>query len=284
MLKRGVLLLCAVVLLATSAWAQQPQPLTFFYDYTVRPGKEADFMTLVETVGAPVRDKLMAEGVILAWGVEVPVHRGAFSEYTHSVWFAVADWSGIGKVQLAMQARQAELAQQEAAANDAARRRGGRPAMTTAERAVEVFDQSKTRDWITRDLVFVGSQTPPPAGVLPWVRYNFLKVKPGKGGDYRATWEKYNKPVFDRLVADGTVLAFGFAVEEVRTDGTFTHFVWFAVKDAAGFDAIRAAFIADRARRTEEERSAISAAFSEAVDGEASRSLVTRNIIFKVAQ
>lgn len=285
MFKRAVPLFCAVLLLATSAWAQQPQPLTFFYDYTVRPGKDADFMTLVETVGAPVRDKLLAEGVILAWGIDVPLLRSPqFGGSNYTIWYAVADWSGVGKVQSAMDARLAELAAQEAAANDAARRRGQRPTMTTAERAIEVFDTAKTRDWLTRDLVFVGSQTMPPAGTLPWTRYNFVKVRPGKSGDYRAAWEKYNKPVFDRLVADGTVLAFGLSVEEVRTEGDFTHFVWIAVKDASGFDAIRNAFAADRARRSQEERDSIGRAFSEAVDGEASRSYVARSIIFKVAQ
>jgi len=45
------------------------QPLTFWYEYTVNPGKEAQFLELVKTVGAPVRDKLMADGVVLAWGV-----------------------------------------------------------------------------------------------------------------------------------------------------------------------------------------------------------------------
>ncbi len=64
--------------------------------------------------------------------------------------------------------------------------------------------------------------------MLPFTRYNFVKVKPGKGADYRRTWEKYNKPIFDKLVADGVVLAFGLAAEEVKTDGEWTHFVWIA--------------------------------------------------------
>jgi hypothetical protein len=286
MLKRVGLIFCAVLLLATVAAAQQPemQPLTFFYEYTVRPGKEADFMTLVETVGGHVRDKLMAEGVILAWGIDVPVLRGVFGTSTHTIWFAVADWSGIQKVHLAMEARLAELAAQEAAANEAARRRGQRPTMTTAERANEVFDSSKTRDWITRDLIFAASQTPPPAGTLPWTRYFFAKVHPGKSAEYRAVWEKYNKPVLDRLVANGTVLAYGFAVEEVRTEGSFTHFSWVAVKEGGAFDAVRNAFMADRAGRSQEERDAISAAFTAVLDGDSSRSLVDRAIIFKVSQ
>ena len=77
---RKIFLLPLVLLLVCSAvmgqqTQPQPQPLTFYYDYTVRPGQESEFMELVKTVGAPVRDKLMADGVILAWGIETPVLR-----------------------------------------------------------------------------------------------------------------------------------------------------------------------------------------------------------------
>ena len=75
----------------------QPQSLTFYYDYTVRPGQEEEFMTLVKTVGAPVRDKLMADGVVLAWGIETPVLRYPGGT-THLIWFSVANWSGVEKV------------------------------------------------------------------------------------------------------------------------------------------------------------------------------------------
>jgi hypothetical protein len=74
---------------------------------------------------------------------------------------------------------------------------------------------SKTRDWLARDLLAnYGPQ--PPATTLPVTRYNFVKVKPGKTADFRAVWEKYNKPVFDKLVTDGVVLAYGMSVEEVK--------------------------------------------------------------------
>jgi hypothetical protein len=72
---RKIFLLPLVFLFVCSAvmgQQTQPQPLNFYYDYTVRPGQEAEFMELVKTVGAPVRDKLMADGVILAWGIETP--------------------------------------------------------------------------------------------------------------------------------------------------------------------------------------------------------------------
>ena len=121
------------------------------------------------------------------------------------------------------------------------------------------------------------------AGVLPVTRYNFVKVKPGKGADYRRTWEKYNKPIFDKLVADGVILAFGLATEAIKTDGDFTHFVWMATANMAGLDKIAAAFAADRARRTEDERNSITQAFTDVSEPDMARSIVTRSRIFRLS-
>ena len=280
-MRKLILVSLTLLLICSAVAAQQPTPtpgpLTFFYDYTVFPGKEEDLNTLIRTVGAPVRDRLMAEGVVLAWGMETPILRYPGGT-THLIWFAVANYAGVEKVLNGMEAQLAKLAAEEA---QAARGRQ-RPAMTTAERSRSVFDVSKTRDWLTRDLV-VGFGPPPAAGVLPFTRYNFVKVKPGKGGDYRRTWEKYNKPVFDKLVADGTVLAYGLAQEELKTDGEWTHFVWIATPSMAAADKIGPAFAADRARRSEKERNEITEAFLGATEPDKARSLLTRSRIFKLA-
>jgi len=273
-----ILLFCYVV---AGQQAPQPQSLTFYYDYRVNPGKEEDFMTLVKTVGQPVRDKLMAEGVIMAWGIEVPVLRYPGGT-THLIWFSVENWAGVEKVLNAMEAQLAKLAEDEAKAAADATRNRQKPAMTTAQRAREVFDASKTRDWLIRDLVFGYTSAASPAGLLPTTRYNFVKVKPGKGAEYRRTWEKYNKPVLDKLLADGTILAYGLSAEEVKTEGEFTHFSWTATSNLAAADKVVAAFAADRGRRSEEERAAIGDLFTSLIEPDKSRALVTRSIIFRV--
>ena len=280
-MKRAVLSLLLVLFACISAHAQQsqPQPLTFWYDYTINAGKEDQFMDLVKTVGAPVRDKLMADGVILAWGMETPLLR-ARGQGTHLIWFAVNDWSGIEKVDAAMRAQLAKLAADDA---KSAEGKKGKPGPTIAERSREAIDGSKTVDYLTRDLVAGFSNTPPPAGALPFTRYNFTKVKPGKAADYRKAWEKYNKPVLDKLIADGTIAAYGLAVEEVKTTGDFTHFTWYAAKDLAGFEKVRSAFIADRDHRTEEERNAINDLFTGLTDPDAARAEVTRSLMFHVS-
>jgi len=281
---RNKLLLCLMVglMLGITATAQDTkmQPLTFWYEYTVNPGKDAQFLEVVKSVGAPVRDKLLADGVILAWGVQVPLLREP-GGHTHEIWFTVADWSGIQKVTAAMAAQIAKL--DEEAAKTGSAKKGTSGGTTVIARMMEAADVSKTRDYLTRDLIFVTGKTNPPAGTLPFVRYNFAKVKPGKGSDFRKTWEKYNKPVLDKLVSDGVIMAYGFAVEELRTEGSFTHYVWYATNDLASMDKIRAAYTADRDHRSQEEQDVISAEFAKVLDLDASRSEMSHAIIFKVS-
>jgi hypothetical protein len=282
MKKRLFLCLFVMLLSSISLVAQQSQPpmqpLTFWYGYAVNPGKEDEFLDLVKTVGQPVRDKLMADGVILAWGVQNSLLRVPGSP-THFIWYAVADYSNLEKVDSAMRAQIAKLT--EEANKSGTAKKGAKPASAPTARLAEIADLSKTHDYLTRDLV-IGLSSSAPAGVLPFSRYNFFKVKPGKGADFRKAWEKYNKPVFDKLLADGVVLAYGLAVEDVRTEGEFTHFVWYDVKDLASFDKVRAAFIADRDHRSQEEQDSLTHLFMSLQDLDASRSEVTRSLIFHV--
>jgi hypothetical protein len=269
-----------ILLSCISSFAQQSQPqmqpLTFWYEYTVNPGKEEEFMNLVKTVGQPVRDKLMADGVVKAWGVETPLLRVP-GNATHIIWYAVADYGGVDQVDSAMRAQIAKL--DDEAAKSGVAKKGQKPATSVTARLGEIADMSKVHDYLTRDLV-IGFGPPSGSAALPFVRYNFVKVKAGKGSDYRKAWEKYNKPVFEKLAADGVVMAYGLSVEEIRTDGDFTHYVWYAVKDLASFDKVRAAFIADRDRRSQEEQDSLTSLFVGLQDVDASRSEVVRSLIF----
>jgi hypothetical protein len=280
---RKVALLAVAMLWSCSAFAQQGfQPLTFWSCYAVKPGKEADLMDLVKTVGQPVRDKAMADGVILAWGVDATILRGHEST-THCIWYDVADWASIEKVQNAMTAQMAKVNEDAAKAAQGGGKKNQKPAMTIMERARDIYDADKTKDFVTRDIVFGASTAPLAEGMLPYTRFNYTKVKPGKGAEYRAAWEKYNKPVLDKLVADGTVLAYGLTVEEVKTTSEITHFTWYAVKSMEGLDKVRSAIMADREHRSKEERDAISATFQDATDPDASRGEIDRALIIHVA-
>jgi hypothetical protein len=272
-----LMLMSCFTVAAQQATQQAAQPLTFWYEYHVNPGKEEEFLNLVKAVGQPVRDKLMAEGVVLAWGVESPLLRVP-ENATHMIWYTVADYAGLEKVDTAMREQIAKMTEEstKAPAGKKGAAAGGGP----MEHIREITDFAKTHDYLTRDLVSGFAPGIPPAGVLPFTRYNFVKVKPGKGAEYRKAWEKYNKPVFDKLAADGTILAFGLAVEDVRTDGDFTHYVWIATKDLASQDKIRATFFADRDKRSAEEQEAITHLFTSLTEPDAARNELNRSLIF----
>jgi hypothetical protein len=280
MKKRLFFCLLAMLLSCISSFAQQarPQPLTFWYVYTIQPGKEDEFMDIVKTVGQPVRDKLMADGVVLAWGVQTSMLRVP-GENTHWIWYTVLDWSGIEKVDTAMRAQIAKSSSNDSTI--ASGKKGMKPGASVIDRLREVADLSKVHDYVTRGIISNDSSASP-AGLLPFTRYNFIKVKPGKGAEYRRAWEKYNKPVFDKLIADGVVLAYGMEVEEVRTSGAFTHFVWIDTKDLGAMEKFRSAFVADREHRTQEEQDAIAALFNSLTDADASRSEMARSLILHV--
>jgi hypothetical protein len=283
-LMRTRLLYCvlAILLCSIRSFAQQPQhqPMTFWYDYTVNAGKEAQFMDLVKTVGAPVREKLMADGVVKAWGVMTPLLRQP-GNATHTIWYAVDDYAGVEKVDGAMQAQIAKLTDEASKAG--VTKKGTAPATGPMARLAEAVDISKTRDFLTRDIVFGVSPTLTTAGLLPYTRFNFVKVKPGKSAEYRKAWERYNKPVLDKLLADGVILVYGLAVEDIRTEGSFTHFTWYDMKDLASMDKIRTAFTSDRDHRSQEEQDAITNLFASLTDTDASRAEVDHAIIFHVA-
>lgn len=271
---------CALLMLMscfTVAAQQAPQPLTFWYEYHVNPGKEDEFLNLVKAVGQPVRDKLMAEGIVLAWGVESPLLRVP-DNATHMIWYTVADYAGVEKVGAAMGEQIAKMT--DASAKASAGKKGAAAGGGPMEHMRGITDFAKTHDYLTRDLVSGFAPAMPPAGTLPYTRYNFVKVKPGKGVEYRKAWEKYNKPIFEKLAADGTILAFGLAVEDVRTDGDFTHYTWIASKDLASQDRVRAAFLADRDKRSQEEQEAITHLFTNLTDPDAVRTELNRSLIF----
>ncbi|HEY2119565.1 MAG TPA: hypothetical protein VGH37_10310 [Candidatus Acidoferrum sp.] len=281
MRKRLFYCVLAILLCSIRSFAQQPQmqPLTFWYDYTVNAGKEDQFLDLVKTVGAPVRDKLMAEGVVKAWGVMTPLLRQP-GNATHTIWYAVEDYAGVEKVDGAMRAQIAKLT--EEASKSGVTKKGTTAAAGPMARLGEAVDTSKTRDFLTRDIVFSVNPAVSTTGLLPYTRFNFVKVKPGKAAEYRKTWEKYNKPVLDKLMADGLILAYGLATEDIRTEGSFTHFTWYDMKELASMDKIRTAFIGDRDRRSQEEQDAITSLFVSLTDTDASRAEVDHAIIFRV--
>ena len=271
----------ALVCCGVAAAQQQAQPVTFVTNYYVRPGKTADFMDLVRTVGAPIRDRMMAAGVIQSWGVAEPFLR-AEGNATFSIWYSTADMGGVEMVQKEFAAALEKFAADDQKAAEEARKKGQKAPKSTAERIQETVDMSKTSDVIFRHLV-VGGTTPLPAGSLPYYWLGYTKTLPGKGGEYRELWEKYNKPTYDKLASSGAIAGFGLATEEARTTDAFTHLTMVQLPDLAAREKVRAAFAATTASRSEEMRRQVAQAFLATFDPAASRTIILRSLIYKTA-
>ena len=241
------------------------------------PGKEAEFLSLVKAIGEPATTKLMADGVILAWGVHTPVIRVPENP-THVIWYTVADYAGVGKVEAAIGDRIAKMT--EESGKGSATKKSAADAGPMA-RLAQITDYAKTHDYLTRDIEFRTMAKNVPAGTLPISSYVFVKVRPGKEAEYLHAWEKSYKSVFDTLMTDGVVLAYGLTVEEVRTDGDFTHYTWVAVRDLASLDKVRAAFGADHSPNDVE--AITKQQFGELVDTDAVRGQLNRALIYHLA-
>ena len=140
-MRKRLLLPLTLLFVCSAVMGQQtqPQPLTFFYDYTVRTGQEEEFNTLVKTVGAPVRDKLMADGVVLAYGLSIEEVK-TDGDFTHFVWMATADMSGLDKIGAAFAADRA--------------RRSDEEQTSIAELFANVTEPDKARSVVTRSRIF----------------------------------------------------------------------------------------------------------------------------------
>ena len=83
-----------------------------------------------------------------------------------------------------------------------------------------------------------------------------VRVKRDKDDDYHSFWDNRVKPVYEKLLEEGTIVAFGLTVEEISTDKPGGHESWYFTANAEGIDKVKAAFKASWGEEDEEGRRA----------------------------
>jgi hypothetical protein len=221
--------LCFFLLPAVVA-AQEPTHYTFIAEWTVPRANWADFTANFEKNTRPVLDRRTADGTLVDWGsFENTVHTEEDS--THGVWWTSNTIAGIEKVRT-------ELIKQ--AAN---------PAMAGA----------KHRDFFLRSAL----RNAKAASGSGYLTVSSTVIQPGKGREWRELWNKFTKPVYDQLLADGTILFYAIQVEDVHTQNPGLRFVVSITANAEAEDKVAAGFDADAQKRSAEERRALGAAFAD---------------------
>ena len=280
---RLVLVVILAALFATAVAAQQPvQPVTYVAEFHVKPEKAEQFLELVKKYDQPIFEKLLAEGAVLAWGVDIPMlHQPGGA--THSFWWTSADLAAFDKVFAALEAQEKKILEEDKKAAEAARKAGKKAPKTFLESFLETIDLSKHKDYLLRDAVTGSGSAQPASGSMPYTLISLVTVLPGKGDEYRRLWEEYNKPVYDKLAAEGALYGYALGTEEAKSTDLFTHYVVVSMPNLAAREKVRAAFRADRAARTPAERSMISGSFQAVVDESAGRTIILRSVIFQTA-
>jgi len=238
-MRRTALAVSLLLLAAVSLAAQQAsEPVTYMAEYRVNPGQEGAFVDFLKKYDKPVFDKFQADGVVLAWGLDARfIHRDGGT--THMLWWGTKDFEGMDKTFAAL--------------------REIKPEPADLEKFRPATDASKHHDHITRTILENVSESEPTAPL--YTSWSYVKVDVGKGGEWRKLFEKYSKPVFDKLKADGVIYGYGIDVEDFHTDDPGWRAIWVLTTSMAAFDKIDAAFDSDREKRSEEEREAIGRQF-----------------------
>ena len=109
-----------------------------------------------------------------------------------------------------------------------------------------------------------------------YLRVNSVVVQPGKGAQWLAHWEKYTKPTFDELVANGTLTAYTVQNQYLATMDPNTRFVVTIAPNAESVDKVTAALAAANRKRSADERAAIATALAQLVVPGANRGFMAR--------
>lgn len=252
-MKRRVLFLMAVclLLLPTVATAQESEPTyyTFVAQWAIAREQWTAFTSHFEQNIRPVMERMANEGALVGWGAfEVLVH--GEDGITHGTWWVSRTVAGIERTRIEL-LKLAPI-----------------PAMTSATRHEDYFLSSLTH----------GSK--PVQASTGYLYVSSYMVKPGRGGDWKQLWDRFTKPVYDELLANGTVLFYGIDAEDVHLRDPGLRFVVYVTPNAEAEDKVAAAFEAANAKRSAEERRAIGTAFADVLEPGTHRDFFSRVVRF----
>jgi len=120
------------------------------------------------------------------------------------------------------------------------------------------------------------AQAPQPPG-LTWVRY--YEAQPGKEMEFARLLSESSKSVFDKLIADKKVAAWGIVVPVTHIEGeTYTHAAYVTVPDWAALEAMISAFEANDATMPPAEMKKLDDAFMAALKPGSIRDVILRHL------
>jgi hypothetical protein len=200
--------------------------------WDVPRAKWSQFVAFYEKYEKPVMEQLVADGVLVEIGFEANGLHDP-EDYSHASWMSAHSLADLEK---------ALNAYYDSLGSDADRVEEEFAGLVSKHKDIVVFSH------------FYGSNT-----VKLDDAYSFgssVRVKRGHGSEYRRLWKEWAKPIFDQLLADGTIVAYTVDEAYHHTDADFLGriWVWYVVDDIANEAKVTAAFDAAREALSETER------------------------------
>lgn len=248
---------CLLIAAGTLFGQSKPQPLTSVAMLKVTPDKMSAFMDVMKLF-PPALDKLIAAGTIDAYGVDSDVLHGEGPNV--EFWITGANFTAI----------------------DAAEKAVESVITANPDRFKEAWgltDFASHRDLIVRSLESNHGKVP--AGALPVTDFDMERIKPGQGNVARTLFLHHEKPVLDKLVADGTIYGYSLDVEAVHTSAPGTMWLVVTLPNLGAKDKVRAAFDAAWEKMPEFERQAVDKVYDETFDHSAHRDFISQALLFK---
>ncbi len=251
---------------AAPLWAdshEEEKPVTTYTRvalWEVGRGHWGDFVDLFEKHDQPILEKLFADGMITEWGIDANgIHTP--DGYTHSTWYSASSMGALAKAGEAYMAAWDRVDDPEA---DAA------------------FNAmiSRHRDYILETDGMRSNAVSLDGG---YFQGHMVQVTRDKWKDFSSYWEHRMKPVYEQLLADGAIVAYGLSSEAIVTEHPMMTEWWYVMADADGFDKVEAAFDAAWEEMDEEGRRARWLSIMDTVDEDSYRSWVTSIIHFQTA-
>ncbi len=237
------------------AWAQDEEEPASTYTrvemWEVGRDDWGDFVASFEKHDQPIMEKLFADGVITEWGIDsAMLHRP--DDYTHSTWYSASSMSALVKA---------------GAAYEEAWKAYG-------DDADKAFNAMVGRH---RDYVLETEGMRSVAATLDdgYFQGHSVKLLAEKHRDFMSYWKNRMAPIYEQLLDDGAIVAFGVSSEGVVTESPSMLSWWCVMADADGFDKVEAAFDASWGGMDSEGRRARWLSIMDTVEADSYRSWVT---------
>lgn len=247
-----------LLLTAGAIPAQEARPLTSVALFKVAPDKVADFVAKGKSF-VPVLDKLMDSGVVTAYGIDVDMlHDPAATNV--SFWLDTPNFAG--------------LSQAGKAIDDFEKTN---PTVLADLRGLT--DPAAHRDLIVQALE--SKQKSPPTGAVPVLDFDIVNVKQGQMPGFMTLFRKYDKPVLEKLVDDGTIYGYFVMTEAVHTMKPGTVWQITMLPDLGAKDKVRAAFHEAYGKVPKEEADLAEKTFYELIEPGSHRDELATCVLFK---